>query len=48
MGAFKPLKDSKIGELAVNFDIVVGMTAFEGDDGKLRGGIGPDDRNRRG
>ena len=47
MGDFKPLKDSKIGELAVDFDIVVGMTAFEGDDGKLRGGIGPTDRSRR-
>lgn len=40
MGNFKPLEDSKIGELTVNFDIVLGMTAFEGDDGKMRGGIG--------
>ena len=48
MGVFKPLKDSKIGEVTVNFDIVVGLTAFEGDDGKLRGGIGPTERRQRG
>lgn len=50
MGDFKPLKGSKIGELTVNFDIVLGKTAFEGDDGKLRGGIGPSElsRGRRG
>ena len=40
MGDFKPIKNSKFGELAVDFDIVLGSTAFEGDDGKLRGGIG--------
>ena len=50
MGDFKPLKGSKIGELSVNFDIILGKTAFEGDDGKLRGGIGPSElsRGRRG
>lgn len=37
---FKPIRDSKIGELQANFDIVVGRTAFEGDDGQMRGGIG--------
>lgn len=48
MGDFKPIKDSKLGELSVDFDMVVGKTAFEGDDGKLRGGIGrPEIRRRR-
>jgi len=48
MGEFKPLKGSKIGELTVEFDIVLGMTAFEDDDGKLRGGIGkPEGSGRR-
>ena len=45
---FKPLKDSKIGELTVDFDIVLGKTAFEGDDGMLRGGIGRPEFRRRG
>lgn len=49
MGEFKPLKDSKIGELTVDFDMVLAKTAFEGDDGKLRGGIGkPEARGPRG
>ena len=48
MGDFKPIKDSKLGELSVDFDMVVGKTAFEGDEGKLRGGIGrPEIRRRR-
>ena len=34
---FKPIKDSKLGELDANFDIVLGRTAIETDDGKLRG-----------
>lgn len=46
MGNFKPLKDSKIGELTVNFDIVLGVTAFEDDEGKLRGVAKPQWRNR--
>lgn len=33
---FKPLKDSKLGELAANFDIVVGRTIEELEDGSLR------------
>lgn len=40
---FQPLKDSKIGELTAVFDVVLGQTAVEGDDGKLRGGIGKSD-----
>lgn len=49
MGSFQPLPNSRIGELAVNFDVVLGKTASEGDDGKLRGGIGVPEvrRNRR-
>lgn len=34
---FKPIEDSKIGELAANFDVVIGRTAFEDDKGSLRG-----------
>ncbi len=34
---FKPLEGSKLDELTTNFDIVLGVTAFEGDDGTLRG-----------
>lgn len=44
---FKPMKDSKLGELSANFDIVLGKTAVEGDDGKLRGGIGRPERETR-
>lgn len=42
--AFKPMKDSKIGELEVNFDIVLATTAREGDDGKMHG-IGKSSRS---
>jgi protocatechuate 3,4-dioxygenase beta subunit len=34
---FKPVAGSKIGELAANFDAVLGRTAFEDDGGTLRG-----------
>jgi protocatechuate 3,4-dioxygenase beta subunit len=34
---FKPVEDSKIGELRANFDIVCGVTAQESQAGKLRG-----------
>lgn len=34
--AFDPFEDSKIGELKANFNIVLGQTAFEDDNGKLR------------
>lgn len=37
---FKPIKDSKLGELAANFDIVLGKTVEELEDGTLKGGIG--------
>ena len=36
---FKSLPASKIGELSARFEIVLGSTAVEGDDGKIRGGI---------
>jgi protocatechuate 3,4-dioxygenase beta subunit len=46
---FQPIKESKIGELAAQFDIVLGRTAEELDDGTLQGGIGkPEFRPRRG
>lgn len=47
MGEFRPMPDSKIGELAVNFDIVVGMTAAEADDGTMKG-VGKPQWGRRG
>lgn len=37
---FKPMKKSKIGELTANFDIVLGRTLQELDDGSMGGGIG--------
>ena len=36
---FKPLPDSRIGELAANFDIVMGITP-EDQEGGIKGGIG--------
>lgn len=39
MTEFKPIADSKIGELTANFDLVLGMTPNESEDGKIRGGI---------
>jgi len=37
---FKPIEGSRIGELAANFDIAMGYTARELEDGSLQGGIG--------
>lgn len=45
---FKPLANSKLGELTANFDIVLGRTVEELEDGRLRGGIGQRLQNRRG
>jgi protocatechuate 3,4-dioxygenase beta subunit len=45
---FKPMKDSKLGELAAKFDIVLGVTARELDDGTLATGIGKPEREQRG
>jgi protocatechuate 3,4-dioxygenase beta subunit len=37
---FKPLEGSKIGELRANWDVIMGYTARELEDGSLQGGIG--------
>jgi protocatechuate 3,4-dioxygenase beta subunit len=37
---FRKIQGSKIGELSANFDIVMGYTAQELEDGSLQGGIG--------
>ena len=45
---FKPIKTSKIGELSANFDVVLGTTLAESEDGTLTGGIGkPEFSGRR-
>ncbi len=44
---FTPVKGSRMQELAANFDIVLGRTASEGEDGALRGGIGQPEGLRR-
>ena len=41
---FNPIKGSKIGELEANFDIVLGRTVQELDDGTLGGGLAKPDR----
>lgn len=43
---FEPVKESRIGELRARFDIVMGVTPEESEDGKLHGGIGAPERNR--
>lgn len=45
---FRPMPDSKLSALAANFDIVVGRTPQEADDGTLRGGISRPERERGG
>jgi protocatechuate 3,4-dioxygenase beta subunit len=37
---FTPLQGSRIGELTVGFDVVLGRTAAEDENGAIRGGIG--------
>ena len=44
---FKPLPDSKIGELTANFDMVLGVTAEELEDGNTMGVPQPDRVTRR-
>ena len=41
---FKPIEGSKIGELSANFEIVLGHTLEELEDGTLQGGIGKSER----
>ncbi len=43
---FKPVPHSKIGELSARFEIVLGYTPVEGDDGKIRGGISKPESRR--
>jgi protocatechuate 3,4-dioxygenase beta subunit len=45
---FKPIKDSRLNELAANFDIVLGVTPQDPTDAPLKGGIGKSDRGRGG
>ena len=46
---FTPVKDSKFGELAANFDIVLGRTATEAaPDGDVLKGVGKSDRDSGG
>ena len=47
MGDFKAIPDSKFGELAVNFDVIVGKTPSEDQMQKITGGIGKPQWNRR-
>ena len=44
---FKPMKRSKLGELNANFDIVLGVTAEENEDGTVKGVGKPDRVTRR-
>ena len=46
LGEFKPLEGSKLGGLEVSFDMILGVTAAEGDDGKMHG-IGESEWRRR-
>jgi len=43
---FNPIKGSRIGELEANFDIVLGGTVQELEDGSLGGGLAKPDRAR--
>lgn len=43
---FVPVPDSKIGELTARFDVVLGTTPSETDDGSLQGGIGKPEGTR--
>lgn len=42
---FKPIPGSKLGELSANFDIVMGLTPDETEQGTIKGGIGPSERS---
>jgi protocatechuate 3,4-dioxygenase, beta subunit len=37
---FRPVPGSPLGEVAARWDVVLGQTALEGDDGAMRGAIG--------
>ena len=40
LASFDPMAGSKLGELTAGFDMVIGKTPHEGDDGKIHGGLG--------
>jgi protocatechuate 3,4-dioxygenase beta subunit len=44
---FKAIPDSKIGELAANFDVVMGVTPEDPKDAATKGGIGKSELQRR-
>jgi protocatechuate 3,4-dioxygenase beta subunit len=46
LAEFQPIEGSKLGELSASFDIVLGVTARELDDGTLAAGIGKPDGGR--
>ena len=46
LSEFKPLQNSRIGELVADFDIVLGVTPQEMEDGSIRG-IGKSEYSRR-
>jgi protocatechuate 3,4-dioxygenase, beta subunit len=43
---FNPIPDSKIGELAADFDVIVGLTPADDHDRKSIGGVGKSEWNR--
>jgi protocatechuate 3,4-dioxygenase beta subunit len=43
---FNPIPDSKLGELAVNFDVIVGLTPADDQDRKKLGGVAKSEWNR--
>ena len=45
---FKPIKGSKLKELSADFNIVLGQTVQENDDGSISGGVGKSQWRRRG
>lgn len=46
---FKPVEDSKLGELAANFDVVMGLTPEDPKEGEaIQGGIGRSELHERG
>ena len=47
LAAFNPIKGSPLKELEAEFDVVLGQTAEEYQDGKIRGGIGKAQWKRR-
>jgi len=47
MAEFTPLPGSKLGELTANWDIILGRTAEEFQEGPIKG-FGPPQQRRRG